>query len=90
MDEDGAAGKPPVAPNTRRHRRNNSSAQFFVGAKVSLGRFVNQCQGQFVILGFHDEERFDHVVMDEFVHHSQASFSRNTLSPVREEQAVRS
>ncbi len=67
---------------------------FRIGGKTDPGRFVTQHQQQFLILGFHDEERSDQAVSDDaFGRHNfrmgfgslpSCSSGRNTLSPVRE------
>ena len=72
---------------------------FRVGGKMDPGRFVSQHQQQFMILGFHDEERLDRDDLSDFVESQNSSeeqshplrlslgnLMRNTLSPVREEQ----
>ena len=69
------ANKPPLSPSTssrklsssssssrqQRHRRTASTVSplFRIGGKMDPGRFVAQHQQQFLILGFHDEERSD-------------------------------
>ena len=106
---------PPGPPPSRRQRRAAITSpppptqlaqsndfdppMFRVGGKMDPGRFVSQHQQQFMILGFHDEERLDQDDLSDFVESQNSSeeqshplrlslgnLMRNTLSPVREEQ----
>ena len=73
---------------------------FRIGGKTDPGRFVSQHQQHFLILGFHDDERSDHMIAEDEAdggdvasvasellsspHPLRLNFGRNTLSPVRE------
>ncbi len=85
----------PRTGSVRRHRRTasvlappahpavaaalSSPPSFRVGGKTDPGRFVSQHQHNFLILGFHDEERSDDFSFGLVFN------NRNMLSPVREQ-----
>ena len=43
----------------------HAKPSFRIGGKMDPGRFVSQHQQHFLILGFHDDERSDRVIVEE-------------------------